>query len=461
MSVKNLAQGGACAVLLGALAACGGGNAGSPKYPGVDDPGSTASTPSAPSTPATPVTPTKNPPVIAAQPQNQSPLNGASATFTVTATGNSLSYQWSRNGVAINGATTASYTVPNAGYLDNGTQYSVAVTNADGSVTSNTAQLNLSLSPDQQAFETFNVAPGTGSVVMHWLMQYAGGQINGTDYAYSEMASTLLSPLVYGPQINTQGAPQNVSHTLNLTLAAPTRVLKAGAILLVPQTLSSQRISYVGSNVQVDTLANDNTTTVYTETRSNFSHVALTGILATTPDEFAHALNTFFSNTTALDTTMSYATGSAYLRYDTVSKGDRYVAIDCHATTTDANVSPCSTGTTLQAALTTGIVSNSDGTTYHLADGVSATAEGVHVWVASTARPLSSTQSATVQYRVYFELNGSIYTGSLIKDGTAIGGSGWVSNPAGATLQDRLTYLTYQVRLNKAARDSIAAAALF
>ena len=69
----------------------------------------------------------------------------------------------------------------------------------------------------------------------------------------------------------------------------------------------------------------------------------------------------------------------------------------------------------------------------------------------------SATLSTSTQYRVYFELNGNVYTGALIKDGVVLGGSYRASNPGGATATDRLTFLPYQIRMNKAARDSIAA----
>lgn len=64
----------------------------------------------------------------------------------------------------------------------------------------------------------------------------------------------------------------------------------------------------------------------------------------------------------------------------------------------------------------------------------------------------------TPQYRIYFQLNGDVYTGSIIKDGAVLGGSYYVSNPAGATVADRLTFLPFQIRMNNAARDSVAAA---
>ena len=83
---------------------------------------------------------------------------------------------------------------------------------------------------------------------------------------------------------------------------------------------------------------------------------------------------------------------------------------------------------------------------------------GIPVWVANAARPRSSTLGSTPQYRVYFQLNGNVYTGSLIKDSAVLGGSYFVSNPAAATVADRLTFLPFQIRMNKAARDSVAAA---
>ncbi|HUJ82646.1 MAG TPA: immunoglobulin domain-containing protein, partial [Candidatus Acidoferrales bacterium] len=52
-------------------------------------------------------------PAITTQPTNQSVQAGATATFSVAASGSSpLSYQWQKNGAAISGATSASYTTP-------------------------------------------------------------------------------------------------------------------------------------------------------------------------------------------------------------------------------------------------------------------------------------------------------------------------------------------------------------
>ena len=83
-------------------------------------------------------------PVITTQPQNTGALADQAATFTVVASGTApLSYQWSKNGVTISGATSASYTTTAAVVGDNGAKYQVLVTNPGGSTTSSIAILTV------------------------------------------------------------------------------------------------------------------------------------------------------------------------------------------------------------------------------------------------------------------------------------------------------------------------------
>jgi metal-sulfur cluster biosynthetic enzyme len=73
------------------------------------------------------------PTVVTAQPSSQTICALNTATFNVTATGTgTLTYQWRKNGVAIAGATTASYSIVNAAVGDAG-NYDVKVTGACGS----------------------------------------------------------------------------------------------------------------------------------------------------------------------------------------------------------------------------------------------------------------------------------------------------------------------------------------
>src|SRR5205823_6596519 len=83
-------------------------------------------------------------PTITTQPASQTVTAGQTATFTVTATGTApLSYQWQKNGTAIGAATAASYTTPATMTSDSGAQFTVVVSNAVGSVTSNAAALTV------------------------------------------------------------------------------------------------------------------------------------------------------------------------------------------------------------------------------------------------------------------------------------------------------------------------------
>jgi hypothetical protein len=83
-------------------------------------------------------------PTITTQPGNQTVTVGATATFSVVATGTApLTYQWSKSGTNISGATSASYTTPATVSGDNGATFMVVVTNSAGSATSNSATLTV------------------------------------------------------------------------------------------------------------------------------------------------------------------------------------------------------------------------------------------------------------------------------------------------------------------------------
>ena len=87
-------------------------------------------------------------PAITSQPASVTVTAGATATFSVTASGTApLTYQWRKNGTAISGATSASYTTPATVAGDSGSTFSVVVTNSAGSATSNNATLTVNTVP--------------------------------------------------------------------------------------------------------------------------------------------------------------------------------------------------------------------------------------------------------------------------------------------------------------------------
>jgi hypothetical protein len=86
-------------------------------------------------------------PMIEIQPADYSACEDQEARFNVVATGNGpITYQWSKNGSQIAGATTDTYIIPAAKLADAGS-YRVRVSNACGSVESNPAVLAVSSKP--------------------------------------------------------------------------------------------------------------------------------------------------------------------------------------------------------------------------------------------------------------------------------------------------------------------------
>ena len=85
-------------------------------------------------------------PVITEQPVAKTVNSGATATFSVTATGTApFSYQWKKNGTDIPNATGSSYTTPATSSADNNAAFTVVVTNSHGSATSNQAILSVNV----------------------------------------------------------------------------------------------------------------------------------------------------------------------------------------------------------------------------------------------------------------------------------------------------------------------------
>jgi N-acetyl-anhydromuramyl-L-alanine amidase AmpD len=123
-------------------------------------------------------------PVITTQPQSQTVAQGASATFSVGASGAApLSYQWKFNGVNISGANASSYTRSNAQVADQG-NYSVTVSNGAGSVTSANASLMVKVSATVDNSDAGFSVVGTG-----WATGTSSTDKFGADYRFRPTAA--------------------------------------------------------------------------------------------------------------------------------------------------------------------------------------------------------------------------------------------------------------------------------
>ncbi|MBR3556710.1 MAG: immunoglobulin domain-containing protein [Oscillospiraceae bacterium] len=182
-------------------------------------------------------------PSITTQPSNQTVAEGAKATFKVVASGTDpLTYQWqySKNGTSWTdkaGATSASYTVT-AKESYNGMLYRCIVTNAGGSVTSNTAKLTVTVAkpaittqPANKtvaagASATFQVAASGTGLTYQWQYSKNGttwtNKTGATSASYTVTAKESYNGMLYRCIVtNAGGSVTSGTAKLTVTVAKP------------------------------------------------------------------------------------------------------------------------------------------------------------------------------------------------------------------------------------------------
>ncbi|MEO7496599.1 MAG: hypothetical protein ABIT83_11530 [Massilia sp.] len=196
-------------------------------------------------------------PAIVSQPADLTVVDGASASFAVTAQGDGLSYQWLRNGVEIGGATGPTLSLGTVGLAQSGGQYTCRVSNNAGNLLSRAALLtvatqtvapsiaaqpaNVSVGVGQRA--TFTVtAGGTAPFSYQWLL---GGVAiaNATGASYQTAVTTLAdNGARYSVQVtNAKGTVLSTQATL--TVSASSSV--SGQHLWFPQgPVLNQNVGY-------------------------------------------------------------------------------------------------------------------------------------------------------------------------------------------------------------------------
>lgn len=127
------------------------------------------------------------PPSITTQPTNAAIATGVPVSFTVVATGSApLTYQWSRSGQTVAGATAATLTLASAQLTDSGATFQCAVTNPVGLATSQSALLSVSSPVAITSFQASQAVVNFGQPVqLNWT-------VNGTPNALSLNGQNVL-----------------------------------------------------------------------------------------------------------------------------------------------------------------------------------------------------------------------------------------------------------------------------
>ncbi|ABE37240.1 hypothetical protein DR64_8423 [Paraburkholderia xenovorans LB400] len=327
----------------------------------------------------------------------------------------------------------------------------------NGNNSSSSTANQSTLSADQKTFEQFALAPNA-SYSIDWSLPISGTPTNGVNHLYESHASIAASPSTGGKQPLNGSAPTSIANSLSLpTTFAVGRYLIKGAIVVGSGSLNN--VSYRGTGIEVDTLAADGVTVVESQLRSNLSVVPLNGAVKAAPANLAQWFNSLYYNPSLLGASSSWTPGAAYLQYTATEVADTYTVADYAGSTTSNAPNPVASGTTISALMAAGGISSSvDGTTYTLTNGSVSFINGVTTYIASAVRPNLTTPT----YRTYYELNGNVYAGNLIKAGTVLGGNAYPVAAPGTSTGYTLNYSQqYQIRLNAMAVASLRTAVTF
>lgn len=200
------------------------------------------------------------PPSISTQPSGQTVTAGQPVTFTAAASGSTpLSFQWQRNGVDIQGATSSSYTISSTTLADNGARFRAVVTNAFGSATSNEVTLTVTAPPPQSVqfgAASLNVAEGAGSINL--TVTRAGGSTGEFLVDYTAGGGTASEKTDYTTLVGTlRFAAGETSKSLTLLVGEDAFVEGSETVTV---TLSNPRGGTLGGQAALTVTITDNDT---------------------------------------------------------------------------------------------------------------------------------------------------------------------------------------------------------
>ena len=325
----------------------------------------------------------------------------------------------------------------------------------DGGSSSNSGSTasTSNLSDAQKSYESFALTSKGGLHFVEGSLSFSTNSAGALSVGSSSTFFTTDSSIAQSPSTGIQSliaGTTSLSSTLKVGTVSNGRQVVNGTVYVgaVPE---QARISYVGPNVQADYLATDGGTVMRTFLGTSYTVVSLSGLISASPSElFTNSALGLITNTingqTLYNAQANWQAGAAYIKVVRQTVGDELYTYDCASPSTTGNSpTPCSaTISTLESFFP--YASTTDGKTYQLSDGQIVTLQGVRAWVAN-----SVLGGSTTDYRVYYQYNGGIYAGYMIRNGTTV----QIAPLGGGTPQQNYYFL------NNAAVQSIKSALNF
>jgi beta-galactosidase len=197
-------------------------------------------------------------PTITVQPANQSAKVGSTTTFAVTAGGTGpFTYQWLKNGVAISGATSASYTTPALLSTDNGELFSVTIGSVNGTVTSTAATLSVG---------SYTIYPGFVGVDLNnntngaWTDNHIYVTVIGRDPSNGQFAYLTPDGTIVDLTVNDSAAESHLTGPNGQSYGNYSFTLAQSALLKIPTFISGRAYISLGAPlyIQVNSDGNGN-----------------------------------------------------------------------------------------------------------------------------------------------------------------------------------------------------------
>jgi hypothetical protein len=332
------------------------------------------------------------PPTITTQPSSQAVTAGHTATFSVAATGTSpMTYQWQKNGTAVSGATSPSYTTPAETTTDNNAQFTVAVSNSAGNATSNAGTLTVNAAavvpaittqPSSQAVTagqtaTFSVAAiGTAPMTYQWKKNAAA--IDGaTSSSYTTPAETTTDN-------NAQFTVTVTNSAGNATSTAATLTVNAAAVAPSITTQPSSQIITAGQTATFNVAATGTSPMTYQWKKNAAAIDGATSSSYTTPAE------TTADNNAQITVVVTNSAGNATSNSSTLTVNAATLVLNASSTALNfGNVNVSSSGSQ-------NVTLTNTGTSNVTISSVSISGAGFNASGVSTGLILSPGQTATL-----------------------------------------------------------------